>query len=297
MTEQLLATIRAASQPMAPLPTSLAARITPLPEIRAVLFDMYGTLLISGSGDVGSADPHGRHEAFVAAFKSVGLPLAGDGSPRDDDMSECLKRHIQACHARQRDAGVDFPEVDIVEIWRGVVGELVNARLVPPPPAELDFRRLAVEYEVRANPVWPMPGLDECLDSLRGAGQILGIISNAQFFTPLAFEAVAGKSLDDHEFDAALRYYSYEHGRGKPDLRLFEMAAAALAQRGVRPEQVLYLGNDMRNDVWPAAAVGFRTALFAGDQRSLRLREQEAESKEAADAVVTHLNQVRQLLV
>ncbi|MCL1812348.1 MAG: hypothetical protein FWG29_02365, partial [Treponema sp.] len=35
----------------------------------------------------------------------------------------------------------------------------------------------------------------------------------------------------------------------------------------------LYIGNDMKNDITGAAGEGFTTALFAGDRRSLRLRE------------------------
>lgn len=36
-------------------------------------------------------------------------------------------------------------------------------------------------------------------------------------------------------------------------------------------DEIFYLGNDWKKDVVPATAVGFRTGLFAGDVRSLRL--------------------------
>ena len=50
-------------------------------------------------------------------------------------------------------------------------------------------------------------------------------------------------------------------------------AANDLAERGIGSDEVLYVGNDMLNDMTPASRVGFRTALFAGDARSLRMRE------------------------
>ena len=53
----------------------------------------------------------------------------------------------------------------------------------------------------------------------------------------------------------------------------FELAREKLANIGLRAEDILYVGNDMLNDVWAANRCGFLTALFAGDQRSLRLRE------------------------
>jgi putative hydrolase of the HAD superfamily len=64
-------------------------------------------------------------------------------------------------------------------------------------------------------------------------------------------------------------------GEAKPGPGLFARAAEVLAGRGIRPEQCLYVGNDMLKDVWAAGAAGFRTVLFAGDGRSLRLREGE----------------------
>ncbi len=43
-------------QPLEPLETDVVAELQSLPAVRAVVFDIYGTLVISGSGDVGSAD-------------------------------------------------------------------------------------------------------------------------------------------------------------------------------------------------------------------------------------------------
>jgi putative hydrolase of the HAD superfamily len=76
----------------------------------------------------------------------------------------------------------------------------------------------------------------------------------------------------DLGFEPELQFYSFRHLRAKPDPFLYQLASKALAKRGIRAEKVLYVGNDMLNDVRAAATVGFRTALFAGDRRSLRWR-------------------------
>ena len=61
---------------------------------------------------------------------------------------------------------------------------------------------------------------------------------------------------------------------GKPSQKLYRLAAERLkAHHNLPPEQCLYIGNDMRNDIWPAQALGFKTALFAGDRLSLRRRD------------------------
>jgi putative hydrolase of the HAD superfamily len=49
----------------------------------------------------------------------------------------------------------------------------------------------------------------------------------------------------------------------------------------------------MRKDICPAAGVGFRTALFAGDARSLRLGDEESPGcGMKPDLVITALNQL-----
>jgi putative hydrolase of the HAD superfamily len=53
---------------------------------------------------------------------------------------------------------------------------------------------------------------------------------------------------------------------------------------------VLHVGNDVLNDVLPAAAIGFRTALFAGDRRSLRRRDGDPRvASITPDIVLIHL--------
>ncbi|MCG8450082.1 MAG: HAD family hydrolase [Pirellulales bacterium] len=292
MSDALAKIIRLASRPLEPVPTGVAASTPRLTGIRAVLFDIYGTLLISGSGDIGVADPAGRGQAFAEALQAIGCPFAGDADTAVAEFREVIAAH----HQRSRDAGIDFPEVDIVAVWQETIERLRERGQPVPPLAPEDISRLAVEFEVRVNPVWPMPGMAQCLAELQRMGMVLGIISNAQFFTPLIFPALLEKSLDQLGFAPELRYYSYGHGRAKPGRELYRCAEVGLAARNVEPSEVLYVGNDMRNDIWPAAGVGFRTALFAGDKRSLRLRTEEKNNQREPDAILTNLNEIPPML-
>ena len=53
------------------------------------------------------------------------------------------------------------------------------------------------------------------------------------------------------------------------------------------------MGNDIRNDIWPAQSVGFKTALFAGDKLSLRRRKDDPQCKQIeADLEITQLHQL-----
>jgi putative hydrolase of the HAD superfamily len=69
--------------------------------------------------------------------------------------------------------------------------------------------------------------------------------------------------------------WSYKTGEAKPSPRLFEAARRRLETLGISAGDCAYLGNDMLSDIYGAARAGFKAFLFAGDGRSLRLREGE----------------------
>jgi putative hydrolase of the HAD superfamily len=288
--------LRKHSRPLAPIATGETPALRRLDGIRAVLFDLYGTLFISDSGEVGTARKQAEaplpapQQALADALVAMGIPASesvGQGI-------ECFFRSIEASHAESRQTGIDYPEVDLVEIWRSVLAELARQGLVEQPACTaIDLKRLAVEYEARANPCWPMPHLQECLGGLRRGGLVLGIISNAQFYTPDLFPALLGGPAESWGFDPQLQFYSYQHGRAKPGTALYKRAAEVLCRRGISPGEAIYVGNDMLNDILPACKLGFRTALFAGDARSLRRREQEQTlAGISPDLVLTELTQL-----
>ena len=138
-----------------------------------------------------------------------------------------------------------------------------------------------------------MPGVERCLEFCRNCNIKLGIISNAQFYTPLLFEWYFSKNLSQLGFDEDLIIYSYRHGIAKPSPELFEVAANYLTNLGIEKRNTVYLGNDMLKDIFPARQIGFQTALFAGDSRSLRLRDDNIRCKNLKpDMVITELVQI-----
>jgi len=273
-------------RPLEPIPTGEPEVLASMPEVRAVLFDLYGTMFISASGDVGVAQESGRPEALAEAFRAAGFR----GRIEAGRAVECLLGTIRSHHEASRRRGIEYPEVDIVEVWRDVLDQLSRSGWIDSGAGELDLRRLAVEYEVRTNPTWPMPGLQTCLEQLRARGLLLGIVSNAQFYTLAMFRGLLRADPEVLGFDRTLQIYSYRYGRAKPDRFLFEVAIKALAKHAVPAEKIIYIGNDMLNDVWAARNVGFRTALFAGDRRSLRWRRADERVRGITpDVVLTEL--------
>ena len=210
--EEHLAMIRRMSRPMDPIPTGVAAILKPLRQVEAILFDVYGTLLISGSGDIGSGDRSQHASAFGQAIGDAHLTLLAEGAVG----VECLRETMLEQHRRGRAAGVEWPEVDLLEVWRATLGELHRRKQIRGDVAAVDVPTLSLRYELLTNPVWPMPEAAECLMELARRGLRLGVISNAQWFTPLLFPALLGGELDAIGVARELQVFSWQLGCASP---------------------------------------------------------------------------------
>ena len=286
----LLKSIRTLSAPLDPIPTGTTLNLAVLDGIETILFDIYGTLLVSGSGDVGTAAATDSAEALIQSLIISGYE--GDHERAGELGPELLHAEIKHWHDTARESGTDFPEVEISRVWKKVIERFQTLELLKPDDDPQRIERLAVEYECRVNPVWPMPGALQTIENLKARGFRLGIVSNAQFYTPLIIEALFDKPLEALGFEKELCVFSYKELKAKPAVELFQALETA-----VDWSKTLYVGNDMLNDVWTASQVGCRTCLFAGDQRSLRLREKDKRCKKLApDAIVDNLHQITEMV-
>jgi putative hydrolase of the HAD superfamily len=229
---------------------------------KAVLFDIYGTLLVSAAG----AEPN-LGAAFSGGGGEAGRLLEGALAPAgySKGASGFAEELAERIADRHRLAGLTAPHPEIdIEI---LVGEIL------PTLSEREVRRIALLHEAAVNPCAPMPGARLLLDRLARSGVRLGLVSNAQFYTPLLLEALFGTAPEALGFEEALTSYSFTLGIAKPDSRPFESAIRILAEAGIARGEILFVGNSSANDVAPARKLGLRTALFAGDARSFRPSE------------------------
>jgi len=266
--------------PIQPLPTGMVAAGSITGPLDCLLFDIYGTLLISGSGDVGTSMQDTRgHLRLQGLLRKFGIDRSPE-SLRDDFYAA-----IHTRHDRLKKKGVDYPEVKIDHIWKQVLNIEDVAKA----------RNFAIAFELMVNPTCPMPGLKQLLDDVRQSRLYMGVISNAQFYTPLILEHFLDTTLTHQGFCEDLVIFSYVSEIAKPSESLFRSAEKQLRALDISPSHALYVGNDMLNDIMPAQKTGFKTALFAGDQRSLRLREEDERCRGVVpDMVITELMQLEQ---
>ncbi len=266
------------TRPLVPIPTGIPRGGSLEKAIQCILFDVYGTLFISASGDTGSI---AADEQTVTGFKRLFHEYHIEDPV--DIVQRRMLRLIQDQHARMRKEGIDYPEVRIEDIWIEAAGFRSREKA----------GKFALAYELIINPVFPMPHMEILLETCHEKKLRMGIISNAQFYTPLLFQWFLRKELDDLGFNHELLIFSYRFGHAKPSQLLFTTARERLEAWGILPGQVLYVGNDILNDIGPAQKTGFHTALFAGDARSLRMRENDPRCTHTTpDLVITDLIQL-----
>jgi FMN phosphatase YigB (HAD superfamily) len=216
---------------------------------RAVIFDIYGTLLIA---------PHGGVRPDVFADPVLREILRNHGfdppvSPSSDLHAAVLRHHAAS--------GVAYPEIDLRILWR----EILNIATAT------DISSLVEELEAAWHPSRPMPGAEQAIGQLARTGLSLGLLSNAQSNTLVSLGGVSDL------FAPELTILSYQHGLAKPAPELFQILTERLAGHGISPGETLFVGNDPLQDIVPAAAAGFQTALFTGHADSLRQGESQPD--------------------
>lgn len=282
------------SKPLKPIETDTLPRLQAVDGIRVIIYDFYGTLFISGVGDIGIDDGKINAELLTETFENSGIEIQDEstGSKGFNIYNEVVDKQIQ----NLKKNGVEYPEPDIREVWKKVLEQMEDQGLIQYPKEESVPEIVSVEFEARMNPVWPMEDTVDTLNHFKEKGFLQGIISNSQFYTPVVLEALTERSLDDLGFEKKLLHWSFEESLKKPGLKLYEGFLEKLTNfdENLSPHNVLYVGNDMLKDIYPAYELGMKTALFAGDQRSLKWRKDDERCKGILpDIVITALSQLK----
>lgn len=280
------------SCPILPTRSELSPKITKLHNIKCVLFDVYGTLFVSGAGDISHSSKKLKKIKMNELLSS--FHFTAQDKEVGDSVEKFFYESIKLSHQKANETGQKYPEINVVEIWYSVLDRFIREGKISGSLTDKNVKAFALGYEVGKNPVWPMPNLGKILEFIKQRKLLSGIISNAQFFTPLLFEAFLKSNLENLGFRRELLIWSYELKTAKPSPNLFALVSGILQnQFSVLPYEVLYIGNDMLNDIKPASEAGFRTILFAGDQRSLRTRKDITQCQGIKpDSIVTDLLQI-----
>ena len=291
--QELLDRIQELTQPLSPIGIDHQTKLRKLDNIKCVAFDFYGTMFISDVGDIG-IDESAQTDSvaiFSESLRQTRFELTGKNAA--ERGKELFEETIDSLLTAAHNDGIDHPEPDIRAVWWDVLTNLLEENQISGELSRETAEEFGVEFEFRINDIWPVPGLRELLNSLKEKGLELGVISNSQFYTPLAFEAFFDYSPEEFGFNPNLLVWSFKTGYKKPSRHFYNFFIDGADKENLDPAEVLYVGNDIRKDIQPASELGLKTALYVGDRRSIRHEEEELEKKVfKPDLVIDDLRQI-----
>ena len=283
--------------------------LIPLPDIRAVTWNIYGTLLAISGGELYFEHP-AKFVMDVALDKTIQeFKMWGSMSRKPGQPADYLRQiyHNLLDELRTVPAGPEkYPEISADRLWETFIKMLMQKDY----QFDASFygslnefsRKVAYFFHASLQGTACYPGAARALQHVKKAGLAQGIIADAQCFTLVQLQRGLSQqdatAKLDELIDPDLRACSWEVRGRKPSERLFRHLLLALAERGIAPGQVLHLGSRAALDIAPARRLGMKTGLFAGDKASLQAtREQMKESATRPDVLLTELRQIADVVV
>jgi putative hydrolase of the HAD superfamily len=210
-------------------------------EIKAVLFDLGDTLLEFGK--------FSTTRAFLEGARSTHAFLLEQGQPVSC-FAWYFFRNLVRLRTKYLIADLTRRDFDSLEVLKEV-GAKLGVQLSADQWQEFAW----LWYEPLSRRARIEEGLPESLARLVGMGLKLGIVSNT--FVNRATLQRQLQLVGVLEF-FPVQLYSYEFHVRKPSTEIFRIAAAQIAER---PQNILFVGDRIDNDVLPALATGMWAAL------------------------------------
>lgn len=297
--------------PAPPKATPVKARphLVRLPEVRAVLWNLYGTLLaIPPAGELLFEHP----QAFIMSnaldktiqeYKMWASMSRKPGQPSEYMLQ--IYRQILTEQQSMPGGGERHPEVQVERVWEAIIKRLLQKDYKFDATALGSLnefsRKVAYFFHASLQGTACYDGAAAAVRHVAASGLSQGLLADGQCFSTVQLQRGlsaqdATVRLDD-VFTDGLTVLSCDVRGKKPSERLFRRALELLAERGIGPGEVLHVGARIQHDLVPARRLGMRTALFAGDKVSLQATpDQLKEPQGRPDVLLTELAQIAEVV-
>jgi len=210
--------------------------------IKAILFDLYGTLI-----DIET------DESMEGIYRTIAHYLTYHGI--NLHRWEVRDRYYRIMKQQKEACGEAYPEIDVEAIWNEfLMQEGIRSSLHRGQQAKV----IAHIYRgVSRNRLQLYPDVKRVLDELQKKYR-LALISDAQ--SCYALPEIQAVGLENY-FESIV--ISSLHGFRKPDARLFQQT---LDDMKLEPAEVIWVGNDMFRDIYGAQALGIKNIFVDSNQ-------------------------------
>lgn len=276
----------------------------PLPGIKAVLWDVYGTLLRVSDGRF-TLFPDEEVRLQIALDKTIHEfnmwnHMYRKPGPPWQSMIGIYRSTIERQSMRASSKG-DVTDVNLVETWQTLIGKLFEKEYTFDEGTYGDLDEFAekVAYffhcclqatEARANAV-------SAMTDLSAAGVTQGFLADGQSFTLLQTLRALSMQAELPPLHELVRrqtlIFSYVDGVKKPSRSLYATAVQNLKELGIQPEETLHISCRLSTDLVPARAAGMKTALLVAEKSGLEVDANVLKDPATRpDRLLTDLSQV-----
>ena len=238
--------------------------------MRGILFD-FGHTLVDFQRTQEAL--HSAYEEIRARIEAVAYMEVPEFLDLVERVAGGVDRLVAESYEQRR-----MEEVDQAELFRqslsGIGFDL---------PDDVIEHIVALDHSAYSNSITVEPEVLAALDELRRARYRMGLVSNISLRPDLMRADLERMGLAKY-LDAMV--FSSEVGLRKPDPRIFQ---EALDRLGIEPQETVFVGDRLYDDVSGAQAVGMRAVLT-------RQFRQEDDPDYAPDAVISHLSELPEVL-
>jgi len=289
-------------------PAKARPHLVRLPDLKAVTWSVYGTLLAITGGELYFEHPTEfmmdvALDKTIQEFNMWGSMTRKPGQPAD--FMRQIYSQVLAEQSTFAGGGIKHPEVAADKVWEAVIKKLIQKDY----QWDTNFYGALNEYSAKVAYFFHASlqatachaGAAAALRHVAGRGLAQGLLSDAQCFTEVQLQRGlqaqdAAAKLEDL-IDAGLNALSYRVGVRKPSDHLFRHPLGTLRQRDITPDEVLHVGSRITQDIIPARRLGMRTALFAGDAASVEATAEQLKAPASRpDILLTELEQIAEVV-
>jgi FMN phosphatase YigB (HAD superfamily) len=299
------------SWPAPPQAAAVKARpyVQRMPQIRAVLWNVYGTLLAIPQGELLFEHPQpfimsNALDKTIQEFKMWRSMSRKPGQP-SDYLESIYKQILMEQRTLVGDGAAErLPEVCSDRVWEAIVKRLLQKDYqfdaVRLGSLNEFSRKVAYFFHASLQGTACYPGASVAMGYVHHVELTQGLLADGQCFTTVQLQrglnAQEGPQLED-VLAEGLVVLSCDIGARKPSDRLFRQALNVLSDQGISADEVLHIGSRIQQDILPAKRMGMRTGLFAGDKVSLQATpEQMKDPVSRPDVLLTELDQIMEVV-
>ncbi|HEV3259923.1 MAG TPA: HAD hydrolase-like protein [Gemmataceae bacterium] len=288
-------------------PPKARPHLVRLPNIKAITWNVYGTLVAIAGGELYFEHPT-KFIMDVALDKTIQeFNMWGSMTRKPGQPADFMRQIYSQVLAEQSTfpGNIKHPEVSSDKLWEAVMKKLIQKDY----KWDTSFYGALNEYSAKVAYFFHaslqgtacQAGAATALRHVAGLGLAQGLLADAQCFTEVqlqrGLQVQDATAKLDELVDPGLNALSYKVGLRKPSDHLFRHALGVLRERDVSPDEVLHVGSRISQDIAPAKRLGMRTALFAGDTASLDASAEQLKAPASRpDILLTRLDQIAEVV-